>query len=866
MASMSRNGSSHSLMGFSVHQPAIGSALQFFPAMGSKQLDELIDAYVPGTMSILDKRATVSLEFFDHTIQTGELFKFFLLHPSSNTTSPASSSLQDSGYASSFNTSPVMSESQWAQTSDASHASSSQSKSRASSKAAAGDFSHIPGMKIMTKDGRDVTNTASRGCKTKEQRDHAHLMRIIKACPSCKRKKIRCDPNHKREGSTAASSPESRVTKKSKKSAPPPVPKTPAFESGMDLALSSFDLIVPESLSLDDSFASAAEPMDTWDQFIKYDDDEFVAVAPYNYDFFFDPAGYFSPTTSNSDSVSPTQVLTPGSPDLSQSHIPAGASFASSVETHGGNLGDVGDSQQPGLPYLHPGRAEAGNSYVDFALYSPGSTCLDDDPALSKELAASPGLDYSDYLRSQQFSSRHRPLSRSSQPDQVHVSLQDTVALSSIQPADLLNDHLFSWARASLAPEPGDRGHGRQSVPGETHRTQDGVLSLAGLAHANASRVPTATVSPPDRNQPLPPREIDQAVPAGSRHVLMPLVTHEPFGIIQSRGVAQRTMVWSIRGYRRRFQLIVSQNDVLPTTDWGTPTSTTSLSPAEQEAIGTIIDVGRSTSGNFRHQRRPRAHATADVAAVAATPSTLAVNVSAGDRRIVVAQRSENRLPSNALGMDIQRDNAVVKQNWSTLLAGSLPDRHPSATPQVSTPWASLEGVASPQGGLATAVGLVGLVGLSVMLAANSAHGWLSTPTVSRAVEFISTACIAAVNMVILLAVTSLTRGLRSCSGKPARSYPTGQPLKSSVGLAAVLGQVSWPLWPRTTNDSEATMSSSHTVLSLVAAQKSVRQYSVSCVGKLDPFTQALSFARRLPTGNIIDVQPKIRGSRIGIF
>jgi hypothetical protein len=49
----------------------------------------------------------------------------------------------------------------------------------------------LPGFSIMTKDGVDVTSTAGRGTKTKEQREHAHLMRIMKACDACKKKKIR---------------------------------------------------------------------------------------------------------------------------------------------------------------------------------------------------------------------------------------------------------------------------------------------------------------------------------------------------------------------------------------------------------------------------------------------------------------------------------------------------------------------------------------------------------------------------------------------------------------------------------------------------------------------------------------------------
>jgi hypothetical protein len=54
----------------------------------------------------------------------------------------------------------------------------------------------LPGFSIMTKDGVDVTSSAGRGTKTKEQREHAHLMRIMKACDECKRKKIRVSCFH----------------------------------------------------------------------------------------------------------------------------------------------------------------------------------------------------------------------------------------------------------------------------------------------------------------------------------------------------------------------------------------------------------------------------------------------------------------------------------------------------------------------------------------------------------------------------------------------------------------------------------------------------------------------------------------------
>ncbi|KAI0805471.1 hypothetical protein GGR55DRAFT_655393 [Xylaria sp. FL0064] len=369
MSSMSRNNSVNSLMGFSVHQPTLGSPLQFFPAMGSKQLDEMIDAYVPGNASILDKRAAVSMEFFEHTMATGDLFKFFMVYPTlgSTNTSPT----MDSGYHSNFTTSPVMSESQW--NNSLSQATSPPSTKKSSS---ANDFSHLPGMKIMTKDGRDVTNSASRGCKTKEQRDHAHLMRIIKACDSCRRKKTKCDPSHKRP---AAGTSSGRITKKASKN-PRPAAAPPQTATNEDSTSIYFDQILSGT-----SFDSFAESLNVpedgfsmeWDQFIQYDEEP-TETIPYDYDFFLDPAGFFSPATTTSfasSSTSPSQLpITPIDRDV--------------------NIVDPiteGHDHKPILPYLNPGGVvEAGSNYVDFNLYSPESSFLDEDLDLAKEIAASP--------------------------------------------------------------------------------------------------------------------------------------------------------------------------------------------------------------------------------------------------------------------------------------------------------------------------------------------------------------------------------------------------------------------------------------------------------------------------------------------
>lgn len=300
-----------------------------------------------------------------------------MVYPSSGSTatSPAVS-MVDSGYASNF-TSPIMSESQWTQAST----SSAENTSRKPSSKKAGrtnDFSHLPGMKILTRDGRDVTNSASRGCKTKEQRDHAHLMRIIKACDSCRRKKIRCDPSHKR--STGSSS--SKTARKTKKAAAPvavaAISQQSAFEpSEQPPSLDLSDMISPSSF--DSAIADPMmDPAMDWTQFVQFDEEPTEAIPyDFNYEFFFDPTSYPTPTStlSNSNSFSPSLPITPAQ--------------ALNVENAAAGTFE-GEAQVPLPPYLNPG-GEAGNDYADFNLYSPGSsTCLDDDPSLSKEIAAAP--------------------------------------------------------------------------------------------------------------------------------------------------------------------------------------------------------------------------------------------------------------------------------------------------------------------------------------------------------------------------------------------------------------------------------------------------------------------------------------------
>jgi len=355
MTNMSRNNSATSLQGFSVCQPTLGAALQFLPALGTPELDTLIDAFLPGPSSLKDKRATVCMDFCEYARQTGETIKFYPVYPSVATESPAS--MYDSGYGSNFDVSPVMSDLTWSQTTSyAPSATSAKRKSSVVSRTTS-DFSHIPGMKIMTKDGQDVTNSASRGCKTKEQRDHAHLMRIIKACDACRRKKIRCDPSHKKR--TVSSPSEPKPAKKAKKAAEPRI-ESPMAETSL-FGNASFHLDETTAVPALDQFSGFSDQ--AWDQFVQYDEDP--AFMPVEYDFFTDPQNYFSPGSGTS--TSPSQPFTP-------------APTSSSVDAFAGSLFFESDGQEATLPYLNPGGH--GSNYVDFNLYSPASSFIDEEPQM----------------------------------------------------------------------------------------------------------------------------------------------------------------------------------------------------------------------------------------------------------------------------------------------------------------------------------------------------------------------------------------------------------------------------------------------------------------------------------------------------
>src|SRR5690606_27313394 len=122
----------------------------------------------PSPATIQDKRASISVDFFDHYKCTGESIKFYqvLDHWASSTTSSPNSA-QDSGYGSSFTASPLAPTWSWGPAFDATAAStpstsssvstpqiisrkqSSSKKQSTSSRANLSDLSSLPGMKIL---------------------------------------------------------------------------------------------------------------------------------------------------------------------------------------------------------------------------------------------------------------------------------------------------------------------------------------------------------------------------------------------------------------------------------------------------------------------------------------------------------------------------------------------------------------------------------------------------------------------------------------------------------------------------------------------------------------------------------------------
>lgn len=363
------------MKGFSVLQPGLGAPLSWMPAVGSKELAQLINAYLPGPASAQDKRAVIATDFFKFAAETGESFKYYQVTLPQATASPASSAVT---------TSPTMSSMSYGSPSQPSTPAPGATSSRtAGTKSEKTDYSHLPGMKILTTDGQDVTNSLSRGCKTKEQREHAHLMRVLKACDACKKKKIRCDPSHKRRPSSQTSPKAvAKSAKKARKStassasqATPAASTSAAFTPATDLSFDfEMDLNMDFSGSFDDLPAIDMDELFDFNQTLDTVPQDFYGTTPQNFEFYLGNDSLYSPAVTGSTGSynSPAQPLTPNGSGL----LPQG-DFTAFNDTNAQAFLQSGD-QEPSLPYMTPG--PHGSNYVDFNLYSPSSSFIDEEP------------------------------------------------------------------------------------------------------------------------------------------------------------------------------------------------------------------------------------------------------------------------------------------------------------------------------------------------------------------------------------------------------------------------------------------------------------------------------------------------------
>lgn len=372
--------------GFYVFQSSIGTPLQFHPKLGTPELDNLIDAYLPYPAPMQEKRATVSVDFFEHFRCTGQHVKFYpVVENFIHSLSSSPGSLEDSGYGSSFTPSPLAPTWSWGlsgcspgittpsassifSASQPSGSSSTQPPSNqpASSHYSPTDLSHLPGMRILTKDGQDVTNAAPRGCKTKEQRDHAHLMRIMKACDSCRRKKVRCDPSHRHGFKNSAAdlhlvTAQARQVKNGGRNRRI---RQPSLLEAQQVPIPSLHspatLLCPPALggTTINHSSSSSDVYDIWDEFIQFSNE-------LNFPGTDIPGGlqdlsiFDSTVSTEPNLVEEVNRLVPPSID------PDNHSALTS----------------PKLPYLF--HSNTPHSYADFDLYSPLSNSSDYEPVFS---------------------------------------------------------------------------------------------------------------------------------------------------------------------------------------------------------------------------------------------------------------------------------------------------------------------------------------------------------------------------------------------------------------------------------------------------------------------------------------------------
>lgn len=192
----------NSCRSFTISQVAPGALLQFNPPMHSKELAEAIHAYIPGSFTLQEKQRQISSEFClwrTAACPEGPASYFYDASPALEFYSFSNTDLSFVGFVPSV---VEESSSNTGMGCIGANKSASAKRSRTNKivkKTLAKTTSsgpRMPGFSIMTKDGIDITDLAPRGPKTKEQREHAAMMRKLQACPTCKKRKQRVSSHY----------------------------------------------------------------------------------------------------------------------------------------------------------------------------------------------------------------------------------------------------------------------------------------------------------------------------------------------------------------------------------------------------------------------------------------------------------------------------------------------------------------------------------------------------------------------------------------------------------------------------------------------------------------------------------------------
>ncbi|KAL1896254.1 tRNA-specific adenosine deaminase 2 [Ceratocystis pirilliformis] len=327
--------------GFYVFQASLGSPLEFHPAQGTALLKEMIDVYGPGNTSIEEKTSSVQYP------QLGLHGFFFRL------TTAAHLEL-------SFNP---------------------------------GQDCYCENTKApnswhedLTKDGVDVTNSASRGSKTREQRSHAHMMRIVGACESCQRKKVRCDPKHRSSTSAAAinaitgsqaASSQSRKSLARKKAAAAKAAQKEA-QASSQLSQSAQTVVPgvfePSQPNIDDPISFLDAEFNNFDDIMNWGESAIPPKVLQDYEIF--DKNLLSPNIDSS-AGSPGVAFRPPSNPIALS----GSNADTVVTTAANNRSDSLPTTQKTNTAYDSSNAflSTATEYADLCLYSPSNSFSDED-------------------------------------------------------------------------------------------------------------------------------------------------------------------------------------------------------------------------------------------------------------------------------------------------------------------------------------------------------------------------------------------------------------------------------------------------------------------------------------------------------